>query len=118
MSEAPKRLEQCREAILNRDFEALAEVSELDSNMMHAVMMTSTPPLFYWQPTTLAIMGTVQSWRRGGIPVFFTVDAGPNVHVICLGGSENQVMGKLNQIQGVQRVITAQPGGPTRLEFR
>jgi diphosphomevalonate decarboxylase len=118
VSEAPKRLEQCRRAILNCDFEALAEVSELDSNQMHAVMMTSIPRLIYWQPTTLAIMGAVQSWRRSGTPAFFTVDAGPNVHVICQDGFESQVAGKLNQIQGVQRVITAHPGGPTRLEFR
>jgi diphosphomevalonate decarboxylase len=118
VSEAPKRLEQCRRAIINRDFEALAEITELDSNQMHAVMMTSTPKLFYWQPTTLAIMGAVQSWRRSGIPAFFTIDAGPNVHVICQDGFENQVTGKLNQIQGIHKVITTHPGGPTRLEFR
>jgi diphosphomevalonate decarboxylase len=118
VSEAPKRLEQCRQAIFTRDFEALAEVTELDSNQMHAVMMTSTPQLIYWQPTTLAIMRAVQTWRRSGIPAFFTIDAGPNVHVICQDGFENQVTGKLNQIQGVQRVLTTHPGGPTRLEFR
>jgi diphosphomevalonate decarboxylase len=118
VSEVPKRLEQCREAILKRDFEALAAVTELDSNQMHAVMMTSTPPLFYWLPTTIAIIRAVQSWREGGIPVFFTVDAGPNVHVICQEGYEKQVMGKLSQIEGIQRVITTHPGGPTRLEFR
>lgn len=118
VKEAPNRLDRCRKAILDRDFEALAEVTELDSNQMHAVMMTSNPPLFYWQPTTLAIMQAVQSWRKGGTPVFFTVDAGPNVHVICLGGYENKVASSLNQIQGVQRVITAYPGGPARLEFR
>ena len=43
LSDAPNRLEQCRKAILQRDFDALAEVVEHDCNLMHAVMRTSTP---------------------------------------------------------------------------
>lgn len=44
---AHQRLDQCRRAILARDFEAFAEVTELDNNLMHAVMMTSKPQLLY-----------------------------------------------------------------------
>ena len=54
------RLARCRHAILRRDFQSLAEVVELDSNLMHAVMMTSSPPLLYWRPETLAIMELVR----------------------------------------------------------
>jgi diphosphomevalonate decarboxylase len=50
VADAPRRLQLCRQAILERDFDALAAITELDSNLMHAVMMTSSPPLFYWQP--------------------------------------------------------------------
>ncbi len=50
---------------------------------MHAVMLTSEPPLLYWQHTTLRIMREVSRMRSGGLPVFYTVDAGPNVHCIC-----------------------------------
>ncbi len=45
LADAPRRLEICRRAILDRDFAAFAEVVELDSNLMHAVMMTSSSPL-------------------------------------------------------------------------
>ena len=41
---APERVARCRTAILKKDFDAFAEVVELDSNLMHAVMMTSTSP--------------------------------------------------------------------------
>ncbi len=85
VADAPRRLEFCRDAIRMRDFDALAAVVELDSNLMHAVMMTSTPPLFYWQPTTLTIMQEVRSMRKTGIPVCYSIDAGPNVHVLCTG---------------------------------
>src|SRR5262245_42966382 len=41
VASAPERLERCREAVLTRNFAQLAEVVEADSNLMHAVMMTS-----------------------------------------------------------------------------
>ncbi|MEW5871320.1 MAG: diphosphomevalonate decarboxylase [Chloroflexota bacterium] len=112
---AAERLEACRRAILERDFAALAEVIELDSNLMHAVMMTSSPRLLYWQPATLAILHAVPAWRKDGLPAAFTVDAGPNVHVICPSPYTKQVTAQLLNIPGVQRVLTARPGGPARL---
>jgi diphosphomevalonate decarboxylase len=109
---AAERLERCRTAILSRDFTALADVVELDSNLMHAVMMTSTPPLFYWQPQTLALMQAVREWRAEGIQVLYTIDAGPNVHCICAPGFEDEVYKRLNTQPGVVDVLKAVPGGP------
>jgi len=45
----------CRNAILTKDFETFANIIEHDSDMMHAVMMTSNPPLMYWQSATVEI---------------------------------------------------------------
>ncbi len=67
LAQVEERLAICRQAILQRDFDALAAVMELDSNLMHAVMMTSTPSLFYWQPATLGILQAVQDWRSQGL---------------------------------------------------
>ena len=82
---------------------------------MHAVMMTSTPPLLYWAPASVQIMKAVPAWRAQGTPAFYTLDAGPNVHVLCPFAYKDQLARKLSEIPGVQRVITALPGGPTRL---
>lgn len=114
--DAPKRLDICRRAILERDFEGFARIVELDSNLMHAVMMSSSPGLFYWEPATLAVMKAVIEWRKGGVPVCYTIDAGPNVHVLCLGTASSLVQQRLKEIEGVQNVLTASPGGPARLE--
>lgn len=108
-------LASCRKAILERDFEGLAALVELESNLMHAVMTTSFPPLFYWQPATLQVMQLVQEWRKSGLPACYTVDAGPNVHVLCQGDALTQVSGGLSEIPGVERVLAAHPGGPARL---
>lgn len=115
IADAPRRLALCRQAILQRDFQALAEIIELDSNLMHAVIMTSQPPLQYWLPATLAVMQAVTDWRKNGRSVCYTIDAGPNVHVICAREYAAQVASDLRQVPGVQQVLTAHPGGPARL---
>lgn len=116
IASAPARLDQCRRAILTRDFEALADVMELDSNVMHAIMMTSQPSLMYWQPETMAIMHAVRDLRMQGVPVCFTIDAGPNVHCICAPGGVDTVRAALIAIPGVLEILEAPPGGPARLE--
>jgi diphosphomevalonate decarboxylase len=115
VADAPRRLEICRKAILGRDFNAFASIVELDSDMMHAVMMTSTPALHYWKPASLDVMNCVRQWRVEGIPVCYTVDAGPNIHVICLG-TEAQIIDKgLREIKGVDNVLIARTGGPAKI---
>ena len=114
VADAPRRLEICRQAILERDFETFATLIELDSDMMHAVMMTSQPALFYWKPATLSVMEAVRSWRAEGLQVAYTIDAGPNVHVICRQAEMAQVASLLRAVNGVSDVLQARVGGPAR----
>jgi diphosphomevalonate decarboxylase len=111
VADAPRRLDVCRNAILSRDFDALAQVTELDSNLMHAVMITSTPSIIYWRPETVRIMKVIQSLRETGLPVCYTIDAGPNVHVICPGEMINEISSKLENIAGVIKVLKSSIGG-------
>lgn len=115
VADAARRLEVCRKAILGRDFDALAEIIELDALMMHAVMMTSRPCLIYWHPETLAIIGAVRQWRSEGLACAFTIDAGPNVHVICESKHSEAVGRRLRAFPDVKTVYCAPPGGPTEV---
>jgi diphosphomevalonate decarboxylase len=115
VADAPRRLEICRNAILERDFNAFASIVELDSDMMHAVMMTSTPALHYWKPASLEVMNCVRQWRVEGIPVCYTVDAGPNVHVICPETEAHIIDKRLREIKGVENVLVARVGGPAKI---
>ena len=110
VADAPRRLEICRKAILNCDFDSFASIVELDSDMMHSVMMTSTPALHYWKPASLEIMMKVRAWRMEGIPACYTVDAGPNVHVICPESEAHIIDKKLRGIPGVSDVLVARAG--------
>lgn len=115
VADAPRRLEICRQSILERDFETFDNIIELDSDMMHAVMMTSQPQLFYWKPATLAVMEAVRSWRQDGLQAAYTIDAGPNVHVICPQSEMDAVKSLLREIPGVSQVLSATVGGPAKL---
>jgi len=109
------RLDRCRQAVLNRDFDALAGVVELDSNLMHAVMMTSNPPLFYWEPASITIMKAIPEWRKAGIEACYTLDAGPNVHVICTTSSAGEVQKRLSDVPEVLNVLASTVGGGAHL---
>jgi diphosphomevalonate decarboxylase len=115
VADAPRRLETCRNAILQRDFAALAEIAELDSNLLHAVMMTSHPAVFYWQPASLTVMQAVREARANGLPVCYTVDAGPNIHVITEAAETDRTAGLLRSLPGVRDVLMAHVGGPAGL---
>ncbi len=116
IADTPRRLELCRRAILERNFEALAEIAELDSNLMHAVNITSKPALFYWEPASVSLMKAIPAWRKQGVPVFYTLDAGPNVHAICPAFAAGEVKARLAQVPGVTQVLYAEVGGAARLE--
>ena len=113
--DTPRRLDLCRQALLRHDFEALALISELDSNLMHAVMMTSTPPLFYWSPSSLELMKSIPIMRRAGLPVCYTLDAGPNVHVICQASAVPIIENRLASMPGVEQVLVSEVGGPAQI---
>lgn len=115
---AAERFAVCKRAILERNFAAFAAVVEHDSNLMHAVMMTSRPPLFYWLPPTLLIMDAVRHWRADGLNVCYTLDAGPNVHCICVRNDADEVSARLKALSEVQDVLTAVPGGGARVITR
>lgn len=107
---AEERIAVCKRAIIEKDFPTFAAVVEHDSNLMHAVMITSRPPLFYWQPATLTIMQAVRNWRADGLRVCYTLDAGPNVHCICIREDAEAVREQLAELSGIMDVREGRPG--------
>ncbi len=112
---ASAMLDACKRALLARDLAAMGALIEQDAVMMHAVMMTSRPPLYYWTPETMAVIQAVQSWRADGVTVYFTIDAGPNVHLICEAAAATEVQARAHALPGVLDILVSGPGGPARL---
>lgn len=111
VADCPRRMQLCRQAILKKDFSTFAEIVELDSHLMHAVMMTSSPALLYWEPATIAILKKIRDARLQGLQACCTVDAGPNVHVLCLAQDANQVERLLQTIPDVATIYRSPAGG-------
>ncbi|MBS1251974.1 MAG: hypothetical protein MAG451_01008 [Anaerolineales bacterium] len=115
LSELPARLETVRRAIRGRNIEALGEAVEADAISLHAVAMTSHPPIYYWAPATLRLIHAVQAWRREGLPVYFTLDAGPNIHLICQAEDEADVLAHLADIDDVLETLVSGPAEGAQL---
>ena len=111
VSSAPGDFSTARQAVINNDFDQLAEISEASCLKMHAVMLATHPALIYWNGTTVEVMHRVRALRGEGLPVFFTIDAGPQVKVISLPGYRDNIERAVKDTPGV--IDTIQSGlGP------
>jgi diphosphomevalonate decarboxylase len=66
-------------AVVARDFERLADLAEQSCLKMHAVAMTSQPPLIYWSGVTVECMQRVRQLRREGEQVRAALEQVPGV---------------------------------------
>jgi diphosphomevalonate decarboxylase len=114
LAAVPELLADVRRGIEERDLAILGLAMEADALAMHGVMLTSRPSLLYWQPGTVAVLRAVRAWRDEGLAVYFTIDAGPNVHCFCRAADAGEVEARLGAVPGVEEVIGSGPGGGVR----
>lgn len=91
----PKRFEEMKKTILERDFEKFGELTMKDSNSFHAVCLDSYPPIFYLNDTSKKIIKLVHKLneQEGKIIAAYTFDAGPNAVIYYEEKNENKVLG-------------------------
>lgn len=106
----PNDLEEARRAIKEKDFHGLGKVMEENALKMHATMMGARPSIIYWESGTVEVMSCIDELRYSGIPAYFTIDAGPNVKVLCLTDNEEEIKKALMELKGVVEIITCYPG--------
>ncbi len=112
----PARLEAVRSAVLARDLDRLGPLLEQDAIELHLIAMSSQPPIFYWQPATLAVLAAVRQLREDGCSAWSTMDAGANVHVICAQAESERVTTTLARVDGVHQVLRDRVGDGPRVE--
>lgn len=103
------------EAMKTRDLERLARVAESSCIMMHACAMASDPPVIYMRDGTRELMELVRWMRQQGVGCFYTVDAGPQVKVVCQQEDVERVKEGLDAVSGVRRILVHRPGPGARL---
>ncbi|MEO8962396.1 MAG: hypothetical protein ABI325_10965 [Ginsengibacter sp.] len=81
--QAQKNAEEIIKVLSNGDYDTLIQVAEAEALTLHAMMMTSHPYYLLMKPGTIdAIQKIVHFREETHTPVCFTLDAGPNVHVL------------------------------------
>ncbi|HHD4026376.1 TPA: diphosphomevalonate decarboxylase [Streptococcus pyogenes] len=66
------------------NFEIVGQLTEANALAMHATTKTANPPFSYLTKESYQAMEAVKELRQEGFACYFTMDAGPNVKVLCL----------------------------------
>ncbi len=89
---ARENTEKLLKVLKNGDLATFIEIAEAEALQLHEMMATSTPPYKLVEPNTLNIIEAVRNFRQESkIPACFTLDAGPNVHLLYPDNYDAQV---------------------------
>lgn len=112
----PVRLEKIKDKIekiklylAEKNFQAFGELLESEALELHSIMLTSKPSLIYLLPASLKIMHLVKKWRAEGLQVYFTVNTGQDIHLICQKKDVDAVIKKLSGTEEVSKTIVNYP---------
>jgi diphosphomevalonate decarboxylase len=104
-------------ALERRDLERLGTIARLSYLRMHASAMAANPPILYWLPASLAVIQACAALRAQGISAWETMDAGPQVKILCTTGEMATIRaGIVQSVPGVT-FIEAWPGRHPDIQF-
>ncbi|MFE3988835.1 diphosphomevalonate decarboxylase [Nocardia tengchongensis] len=106
-------LERMRAAIGRGDLQEVGRIAEHNALSMHATMLAARPAVRYLQAGTLAVLDAVAALRAGGIDAYATIDAGPNVAVLCDPRDEIRVARAVSELPDVSATHIAHRGPGT-----
>lgn len=107
---AGRLLPEALSALERRDLQRLGEAARLSYSRMHAALLASLPPILYWLPATVALIRECEALRRRGIGAWETIDAGPQVKVLCLEADVPAVEQALRDCAPGVETIVCRPG--------
>lgn len=108
-------LAQMRAALRRGDLEAVGEITERNALGMHATMLAARPAVRYLAPATLTVLDAVLGLRKDGVAAYATMDAGPNVKVLCRRAEAGRVADTVRQAAPQAATHIARPGPGARL---
>ena len=82
-AQANKNIKILLPALKSGDLDTFISITESEALQLHALMMCSNPSFILMKPNTLNIIDEIRAFRNETkIPLCFTLDAGPNVHLL------------------------------------
>lgn len=116
LGQVDRDLAEAEVALATGDFDRLALVVEGSCLAMHADAMAARPGIIYFGPATLWAIERVRALRASGVPVCFTVDAGPHLVAFSPPAHVEAVAAALSGHPDVERVFTSAAGEGARVE--
>jgi diphosphomevalonate decarboxylase len=77
---------------------------------MHAAILAARPPILFWLPATVAVIHACAEMRAEGIGAWETIDAGPQVKVLCLAPDAAHVAQRIGSLTGGIQTLLCSPG--------
>jgi len=101
--------ERLRDILKRKSFTEFGEFAEAEALELHAMMLTSG--LIYLQEGTIKIAHLVKyKWRPQGLPVYFTLNTGQDVHLLVLNQHVNKLLARINKLNFVKGHTVASLG--------
>ena len=110
VSSTEEDLFQMKAAIKKQDLVKVGEIAERSALKMHALNLSANPPFNYWSPESIVAMRKVEEFRSQGYPVYLTMDAGPNVKLICKASQIDELYDELLKTFRKEQLVIARPG--------
>ena len=99
------------DALRARDLEALGTTMRESYLFMFSTMFTTRPPVIYWLPESLAVIRTADTLRERGMPVWETMDAGPQVKLLTTVEHVEAVRAAVIATVPEAELLVSSPGG-------
>ncbi|WP_433561907.1 diphosphomevalonate decarboxylase [Nocardia sp. CA-151230] len=113
VAESARDLDRMRKALHEGDLATVGDIAEANALGMHATMLGARPAVRYFAPGTYRVLDRVLELRASGIGAWATMDAGPNVKVLCDSRDSAAVAAAVAEVVGGAArtvVTTAGPG--------
>ncbi|MGS4787563.1 diphosphomevalonate decarboxylase [Streptococcus sp. P25B114] len=108
---AKEDLQAIKQAIADRDFEQVGQITEHNGMKMHATTLSANPPFTYWSADSLLAQEAVRQVREeSGLSAYMTMDAGPNIKVLCRASQMAELVDTLSRYLPKEKIITSLPG--------
>ncbi len=120
LTQANSNLKLFKKALSEGDFELLSLISENEALSLHALIMSSGAGDILLEPASLELIQRIKNERKKGLSIFFTIDAGPNIHLIYPESEKEKALdfihNELNDICSEDNIIYDYCGkGPEKI---
>lgn len=111
LKKADELFSQSVPAVQKKELNTLGPLIRQSYLSMFSTMLTSTPSTLYWKPESVALLHSCEELRQEGISIWETMDAGPQVKMVCLEHDLDSALQRLRAAHPLVEFLVSKAGG-------